>query len=1025
MVTTIEEVDQGTITPALSGCGPATRWSYAPLQGIPRNAEALWNLVDSVYFSVIPQGHELMECLGGLLNVEAVHASYAKGVEGPCVRLSYTFEGSVDSSKKCQQIPSHIEFLQEENGAVGILYSNTLLPLLNPPTRRLADRALKQKSMTPQSADPSGAQTPAEEPRWKLTDALFDAPMTEDESSNSARLLELAHWEAELSWVQQQRSEVVKSVIQKIEADVRPNRKHWSDCDQNLLAIYEKRPPSSFQPTAASLASTTASANGTNPLPLHLLGKVDSSLPDSFKDAELCCCVCGEGDTTDDNEILICDGCSFAAHQDCYFVKSIPDGQWFCQLCVSFFSKSSKPTKGSRRFAGGEGLEDFINATSCALCLQSAAHEGGGLMKPTNTGAWAHVKCAMWVPEAAFPADGLSIKVIPNKEREELRCSICKCKGGNPLQCAFGKCVSAFHVSCAARVGLLPEEKTLQNLYCSRHMKIQLKTSPCTSRLLSVRKQDFFLKAVGDKLIAPKIGGSLVTPTYDPFVDSEQAFLLQLAGVHPLIVKELELSGDAAGGFIGPNDLMEESVPLIKEICDVQPIGEQAKDTFIELSCCCECMRPISESDDLCVKCEQCGVFAHALCYDRAGAATPNVDDLSDKALWKLLKYDPFNKFGRRSSGCSCITCVRCEMVNASSVLAKPIGDSVGPIPLIRMVNTHCVLCMQLGGVMLPVQQEADDDDDSTSPSTNGFFPPAFAHPRCLWWILATSMVSLTSMPPMQIKSIPSNYHFHPCSVCGSRLGCTVRCARVGCERRFHISCGFHAGAFFTCRSNNMVIAGSRDSETIDEVLEALSGPIHGSSSMRRVITCWSHEQRGARRAPSQLGRLKPSRCEIVRWVPEGIRSELIGVVNQVLMGGVADVTGLTDSVKSKTAVSAPKRRYRRKSEKEEGSDWSDNEGRKKKRQKKTGPIVTGESPLIGQGRVQTVRFVDGEEVTCEDEDWDGGCSMCGKAWTDARGQMLESICCDKCDQWYHFDCVGIEQAPSGDFVCPNCRVAL
>ncbi len=83
----------------------------------------------------------------------------------------------------------------------------------------------------------------------------------------------------------------------------------------------------------------------------------------------------------------------------------------------------------------------------------------------------------------------------------------------------------------------------------------------------------------------------------------------------------------------------------------------------------------------------------------------------------------------------------------------------------------------------------------------------------------------------------------------------------------------------------------------------------------------------------------------------------------------------------------------------------------KRKRQKKEQPA----------GPITTVRFVDGEEITCEDEDWEGACSSCGKAWTDSKGQVLESIACDRCDQWFHFHCVGIDKAPSGEFVCPNC----
>jgi hypothetical protein len=1012
MVATIEELDSTANPVPGTVAATGTRWNFSPLQAIPRNAEALWNLIDSVYFAAVPIGHELFEGLSPLVGdpMRLLESSQKILSGASCLKMNYTFDGP--SGKSEQSVPGVIQFAVKD-GNPSILFSDTLLPPLDPPTRRLFDKN-KSKGQIQSSAEQSTASTPDEEPKWKLSDSLLDTPMLDDTFGDEAEIqLELAFLESELGTLQAQRCAVVKRILDNMENDQRPSRKAWFDAEQNLLNLYEKRPPSAFMPTAATLASNGRCTTGVDPIPLNFLGKVDSALPDSFKDAELCCCVCGEGDTTDDNDILICDGCSFAAHQDCYFVKSIPDGQWFCQLCESFNHKSSKSSKASRR-VGGEGLEEFLASISCSLCLQSATFEGGGLMKPTsNSGQWAHVKCAVWVPEAAFPPDGLSITVISNAERESLRCSICKQKGGCPLQCAFGKCVSAFHVSCAARVGLLPEEKSLKNLYCTRHMRIQLKTSPCTSRLLSVRKQDIYLRVMGDKLFAPKIGGSLLTPNYDPLCDAEQSYTLQIAGVHPAVVKELGLSPDGLSGFIGANDLMEETIPLIKEVWDVVPIGEQGKDTFIELNSCCECMRVISD-DDLYVKCESCNLLAHALCYERPGVPVPNVDDLNDPLIKRVIKWDGgLSKFGTAKAGCINLTCTRCQML-----LSVPTPTA----PVLKMVNTHCLLCMQMGGILLPIQPEQDDDDEvqSASSSPSNFLTP-FAHPRCIWWLLASSMLSLGQSPLMQIRSIPSNYHFHPCHVCGSRNGCTVRCCRVGCDKRFHISCGFHAGAYFTVRSNNMVVAGARDYEEIDDVAESISGPVSQQGGIRKIITCWNHEPKGARRNIPQLGRNRPSKVELVRWVPEGIRSELVTVVNQVLMGG--EVAGVGIASEAKPKERRPPRQPKKREDKED-SDWSETEGGRRNKKKRGRPTKASESPLISQGgRAQTVRYVDGQEVTCEEEDWEGSCAICRKAWTDSTGQVLDSICCDKCDQWFHFSCVGIERAPMGEFICPLCLI--
>ena len=436
---------------------------------------------------------------------------------------------------------------------------------------------------------------------------------------------------------------------------------------------------------------------------------------------------------------------------------------------------------------------------------------------------------------------------------------------------------------------------------------------------------------------------------------------------------------------------------MVKDLAELVPPGEFNKDVFSDLCVCCECMRPVIESD-IALKCDSCNLLVHTMCLDRAGIPAVNVDELTTPAVAKAASYDG-SRWGH-PPGIQPFTCVRCDTLNKSDrsvVLAKN--------PL-QLHHTHCVLCLQIGVLLLPVS--AEDEERTTS--------SAWAHPRCLWWLLATSTVSLTSPPPQQLKSISASYHFHPCAVCGSRQGCTVRCVRAGCDRRFHISCGFHAGCGFTVRTtggHGCIVAGSRDAEDEIDVLENLKLIIDGKSGIRRTITCWQHEQRGTKRGLVQLGRTRPVVREICRWVPDGIRNAIVDVVNNVLSG--EDIMSAAE-LKQQPATTAVIRRGRlaKKEEAAEESDYSEIQ-QKKKRKKK-------ESTSTALSGITTVRMVDGEEVTCEAEDWEGACAQCGKAWVDSKGQILESICCDICDQWFHFACVGIDEAPSGDFACPSCK---
>ena len=128
----------------------------------------------------------------------------------------------------------------------------------------------------------------------------------------------------------------------------------------------------------------------------------------------------------------------------------------------------------------------------CVLCPKK-----GGAMKSTRSGSsWAHVACALWVPEVSI-GDPEKMEPITNisqipSQRWGLLCSVCKCvffnikcpcrymsmsylnrfafdifmcltlnsipsifrdKTGAPIQCSVKTCKTAFHVTCAFSQG--------------------------------------------------------------------------------------------------------------------------------------------------------------------------------------------------------------------------------------------------------------------------------------------------------------------------------------------------------------------------------------------------------------------------------------------------------------------------------------------------------------------------------------------------------------------------------------------
>ncbi|XP_053623870.1 protein AF-10 isoform X16 [Plodia interpunctella] len=173
------------------------------------------------------------------------------------------------------------------------------------------------------------------------------------------------------------------------------------------------------------------------------------------------CCVCSDERGWPDNPLVYCDGngCTVAVHQACYGIVTVPTGPWYCRKC------ESPETKGKVR---------------CELCPSKS-----GALKRTDTGGWAHVVCALYIPEVRFgnvtSMEPIVLRLIP-PERYNKTCYICQDLGkshrataGACMQCNKSGCKQPFHVTCAQALGLLCEEagNYLDNVkycgYCQHH----------------------------------------------------------------------------------------------------------------------------------------------------------------------------------------------------------------------------------------------------------------------------------------------------------------------------------------------------------------------------------------------------------------------------------------------------------------------------------------------------------------------------------------------------------------------------
>ncbi|KAB7496052.1 Protein AF-10 [Armadillidium nasatum] len=177
------------------------------------------------------------------------------------------------------------------------------------------------------------------------------------------------------------------------------------------------------------------------------------------------CCVCSDENGWAENPLVYCDGqgCNVAVHQACYGIVTVPTGAWFCRKCES-----------------QERAARVNNLQRCELCPSK-----DGALKRTDSGGWAHVVCALYIPEVRFgnvtTMEPIMLQLIP-QERFNKSCYLCeeaqrgsKATIGACMQCNRAGCKNHFHVTCAQAMGLLCEEagNYLDNVkycgYCQYH----------------------------------------------------------------------------------------------------------------------------------------------------------------------------------------------------------------------------------------------------------------------------------------------------------------------------------------------------------------------------------------------------------------------------------------------------------------------------------------------------------------------------------------------------------------------------
>lgn len=149
-------------------------------------------------------------------------------------------------------------------------------------------------------------------------------------------------------------------------------------------------------------------------------------------DEEAACDICRAIDSEPDDEMVFCDGCNLCVHMSCYGLQELPPNEWMCMKCRLSFGRNPP----------------------CVLCPTI-----GGALKCTDTkNEWAHVVCALWIPECRFGDFEKREPIIRiheiHEDRWSAKCSICDTRQGACIKCSVESCNTSFHATCALRSGL-------------------------------------------------------------------------------------------------------------------------------------------------------------------------------------------------------------------------------------------------------------------------------------------------------------------------------------------------------------------------------------------------------------------------------------------------------------------------------------------------------------------------------------------------------------------------------------------